>query len=225
MIGDEGSGGSWEDEGSQVLISALEHYSYCPRQCALIHLEQTYDENEFTMRGRMAHEQVHQEGQECNGDIRIVRGMTLWSRKLGLLGKADVVEFREAGPYPVEYKVGRHRGAHAELQLCAQAMCLEEMLGVPVAIGAIYYRGARQRKQVKFVPNLRARVEEVVSEVRRMLASERLPEAHNDARCPHCSLRAACMPEITSDGSVLRGLQGVLFRPSAVAVSGVEEDG
>ncbi len=222
----DGSKSQWaEDEGSQVLISALEHYSYCPRQCALIHLERTFDENEFTVRGRMAHEQVHQEGQESTGDVRVVRGMTLWSHKLGLLGKADVVEFREDGPYPVEYKVGRYRGTHAELQLCAQAICLEEMLNIPVTAGAVYYRGSRQRKEVVFVPALRRRVEEVASQVRIMLASERLPEACNDRRCRHCSLHTACMPEITADGNVIRGLQGALFRPTAGALPEMEEDG
>src|SRR5207247_5217209 len=95
------------EELEPVLISALEHYSYCPRQCALIHVEQTFDENLFTIRGRLAHERVHTQDDEIRQGVRLARAVPLWSERYGLRGKTDLVEFREEGPYPVEYKVGR----------------------------------------------------------------------------------------------------------------------
>src|SRR4029450_12053982 len=98
-----------EDELDVVLISALEHWSYCPRQCGLIHLENVWDENLFTLRGREAHERTDQSGETGEGGVRVVRGMPLWHDGLGLYGKADVVEFLDDTPYPVEYKAGERR--------------------------------------------------------------------------------------------------------------------
>src|SRR5687768_7704070 len=113
-------------EDDLILISALEHWSYCPRQCALIHLEQTYDENLFTLRGNRAHRSVDEAGAAAAAGERVIRGLPLWSDRLGLTGRADLVEFREDVPYPVEHKAGRRRNwAHEALQLCAQALCLE----------------------------------------------------------------------------------------------------
>jgi CRISPR-associated exonuclease Cas4 len=127
-----------EDEDDPVLISALEHFSYCPRQCALIHREQTFDENIYTLRGREIHQRVDLPREGRDGDVRVETGLDLWSSRLGLVGKADLVEFHSETPYPVEYKHGPiRRGNHADLQLCAQALCLEEMLGVRVPKGAI----------------------------------------------------------------------------------------
>src|SRR3954470_4175210 len=126
---------SYEDEIDSRLdvpISAIEHYSYCPRQCALIHVEQTFDENVYPIRGNLAHERVDAAEETVRSDVRVARSVPLWSERYGLRGKADLVEFRADGPYPVEYKVGARRGRHADLQLCAQALCLEEMLGVAV---------------------------------------------------------------------------------------------
>jgi CRISPR-associated exonuclease Cas4 len=122
----------------EVPISAIEHYSYCPRQCALIHVEQVFEENVFTIRGRLAHERVEQGEETSASGVRVFRDVPLWSERLGLRGKADVVEMRPEGPYPVEYKVGKRHGAHADLQLCAQALCLEEMLASTVERGAIF---------------------------------------------------------------------------------------
>ena len=122
-----------------VPISAIEHFSYCPRQCALIHVEQTYHENVYTIRGSLAHQRVESAETTVEHGIRVVREIPLWSERYRLRGKSDAVEFRRAGPFPVEYKVGRPHGIHADLQLCAQALCLEEMLGVGVPVGAIYH--------------------------------------------------------------------------------------
>lgn len=211
----DGRDGAWPEEDI-VLISALEHWSYCPRQCALIHLEQTYDENVFTLRGNRAHQRVHEAGDAVEHGTRAVRGLALWSDRLGLRGKADVVEFRGPGstaPYPVEHKVGRGRtGAHDALQLCAQAVCLEEMLGVDIPAGAIAYHGSHKRREVAFDVALRQHLEAAVAAVRDMLRGTALPPAVNDARCPNCSLFDACLPDLTATPARLRGFQGALFR-------------
>ena len=200
------------DDEIEVLLSAIEHYSYCPRQCALIHVEQTYDENLFTMRGKLAHERVDSGDDEPNRGIETVRGIPLWSERYGLRGKADVVEFRPEGPYPVEYKSGRRHGSHADLQLCAQAICLEEMMGVTVPRGAIYYASTRKRYEVIFDEDLRARTLALVRAIREMIAAQRLPDAPNDERCPNCSLINACLPNVIGEHARLRGLQGTLFQ-------------
>jgi CRISPR-associated exonuclease Cas4 len=207
------SGSGWQDD-DLVLISALEHWSYCPRQCGLIHLEQTYDENIFTLRGNRAHERAHTESGGTEDGVRVVRGLPLWSDRLGLIGKADVVEWHGQTPYPVEYKVGKKRTwGHEVLQLCAQAMCLEEMLGVDVLGGAIFYAGSRRRREVVFTEGDAALVETSVGRIRAMLRGDRLPEAVDDARCPNCSLVDACAPGITGHPAVIRGHYAELFHP------------
>ncbi len=198
-----------------IPISAIEHWSYCPRQCALIHLEQTYDENLFTLRGNRAHERVHTEAAGTDDGVRVVRGLPLWSERLGLIGKSDLVEWHGETPYPVEYKVGKQRKwAHEALQLCAQAICLEEMLGVPVPKGAVYYAGSKRRREVTFGEDDRTAVEEGAALIRSMLAGERLPLAVNDARCPNCSLIDACAPGLSSRPAVIRGHYAELFHPN-----------
>jgi CRISPR-associated exonuclease Cas4 len=197
-----------------VLISAIEHWSYCPRQCALIHLEQTYDENLFTLRGNRAHERAHSESVATEDGVRIVRGLPLWSDRLGLTGKADIVEWHGETPYPVEYKVGKQRTwEHEALQLCAQAICLEEMLGVPVPQGAIFYVGSKRRREVTFDPGQVELVETTVTGIRAMLADQRLPHAINDSRCPNCSLVDACAPGIAANPAIIRGHFAELFHP------------
>jgi CRISPR-associated exonuclease Cas4 len=203
----------WLDAEIDVPISALEHYSYCPRQCALIHVEQTFDENQFTIRGQIAHERVDSGEDRSLRGVRTVRGIPLWSEQLGLQGKADLVEFREDGPYPVEYKVGRRRSEHADLQLCAQALCLEEMLATSVPRGAVFHHAERRRYEVEFDARLRARTVEVIGAIREQLRRQELPPAPNDARCPNCSLVNACLPSVIGERARMRGLQGALFRP------------
>lgn len=197
----------------EVPISALEHYSYCPRQCGLIHIEQTFEENIFTVKGQLAHERVDAGDKEIARGVRVLRSVTLWSERYGLRGKADIVEMRKAGPYPVEYKVGQRRGRHADLQLCAQALCLEEMLGVPVARGAVFYHASRRRHEVDIDDELRDATVSAIAAIRRMLRTQQLPPAPNDARCPNCSLINACLPYVVAEPARLRGLQGALFVP------------
>src|SRR5579871_6174065 len=150
------------------MISAIEHYSYCPRQCALIHVEQVYDENVFTLRGSMAHERADSGTSEMIGTTRVERSLPIWSERLGIYGRTDTVEFRADGTiYPVEYKHGpRRKHRHDDLQLCAQAACLEEMFGQPVARGAIYHHTTRRRREVEFTPELHAEMETVVAQIR-----------------------------------------------------------
>jgi CRISPR-associated exonuclease Cas4 len=184
-----------------VMISALEHWSYCPRQCALIHLEQTFDENLYTLRGRAVHKRVDEPVAEEQAGMRIERALPLWSKALGLIGKGDVVEFHGETPYPVEYKHGPHREQeHDDLQLCAQALCLEAMTGQSVPRGAIYHHSSRKRREVEFTAELRTRVVEVTGVIRAMLIAKRLPPPVNDHRCTHCSLQESCMPSVIDEG-------------------------
>jgi CRISPR-associated exonuclease Cas4 len=194
-----------------VPISAIEHYSYCPRQCALIHVEQTFSDNVYTVRGSQAHERVHGGDDAPSRGVPVARGVPLWSERHGLRGKADLIELRPEGPYPVEHKVGRRHGEHPDLQLCAQALCLEEMLGAPVPRGAVYHYATRRRREVVFDEALRERTLRAVGEVREMLRRQELPPAPNDARCPNCSLIGSCLPSVVGEPDRLRGLQGALW--------------
>jgi CRISPR-associated exonuclease Cas4 len=189
------SPGEW-DEAEVVMISALQHHSYCPRQCALIHVEKVFDENLYTLRGRRVHERTHDPESALEDGVRVERGLPLFSERLGLIGKSDVVEFRPGeAAYPVEYKSGPRRGSiHDDIQLCAQAMCLEEMLGGDVPCGAVYHYASRRRREVVFDGDLRSLTEETVRAVRELLSTSTVPPPVADARCPKCSLFDACMP-------------------------------
>lgn len=196
-----------------IMISALQHYSYCPRQYALIHREQTFDENVYTLRGRAVHQQVDKPEHEVAHGVRVERALALWSHRLGLTGRADVVEFHGATPYPVEYKHGpRRQRQHDDLQLCAQALCLEEMTGQEVREGAIFHHGSRRRRAVQFTPALRQQVVKTVAAIRQIMASPTLPPAVNDARCTHCSLQGACLPSVISAKARQQAAQATLFK-------------
>jgi CRISPR-associated exonuclease Cas4 len=200
------------DESELVMISALEHWSYCPRQCALIHLEQTFDENLYTLRGNAVHKRVDEPETEEQGGMRVERALPLWSKTLGLIGKADVVEFHGETPYPVEYKHGpRREHTHDDLQLCAQAICLEEMTGKPVPRGAIYHHSSRRRREVIFDEALRSHVEESVMAIRAMLSARVLPPPVNDKRCDHCSLKESCLPSVIGEQDRAKRLVRDLF--------------
>lgn len=177
-------------------ISALQHFAYCPRQALLIHLDGLWEENLATQRGRLVHARVAEPGAVTAPGVREERALPLWSDRLGLVGIADVVEFHDDGTvFPIEYKRGPRRPAeHDNVQLCAQAMCLEDMMGRPVPRGAIFHAESRRRRLVVFTPELRARVEAIAAATRAMLAEGVLPPPANDERCPGCSLREACQP-------------------------------
>ncbi|MCG2771042.1 MAG: CRISPR-associated protein Cas4 [Desulfobacterales bacterium] len=206
------------DESDLIPISAVQHYSYCPRQAALIHLEQVWEENLYTLRGRFVHEEVDQPGEEVDGNLRIERSLPLWSRRWGLVGKADVVEFHGLTPYPVDYKHGPRRPrTHDDLQVCAQAVCLEEMTGQLVPRGAIYHATSRRRREVECDEALRRRLREVVAALREALRRDILPPAPNDKRCRQCSLKSSCLPTVVADARRMARLGSDLYR--------VEEDG
>jgi CRISPR-associated exonuclease Cas4 len=192
-------------------LSALQHWSYCPRQCGLIHLEQVFEDNLYTLRGQAVHAQVDQPGFELRKGVRIERALPVWSDVHGLIGKTDAVEFDPASgvPYPVEYKHGsRHKAAdiaHADdVQLAAQALCLAEMSGQTVQEGALYYASSKRRRVVPITPELRQEVMDIAQAIRAMLDSGQLPPPTPDTRrCQHCSLHDRCQPQ------AWRSLQGV----------------
>lgn len=202
-----------EDTTQVIHVSALNQYAYCSRRCALIYVEQIFEDNVYTMRGRNLHERTDDpRASECENEVRVERGLSLWNRRLGLVGKADVVEFHGSSPYPVEYKSGpRAQYDNDDLQLCAQAMCLEEMTGQAVPRGAIFHHKSRRRREVLFTPNLRTQVEETVAAIRALLASKRLPPPVNDRRCEKCSLKEACMPQVLEEPGREKRLLGDLF--------------
>lgn len=188
------------EDDDLIPISALQHYLYCPRQCALIHLEQHWAENRQTAEGQLLHRQADKPQVERRRGVRTVTAMPLLSLELGITGKADVVEFHssEAGEcaFPVEYKRGRPKAHRAdEVQLCAQALCLEPMLGTPVEAGALFYGQTRRRQEVTFDPALRELTRRIIADTRRMLVSGQTPSAtYTPKLCDRCSLIDACQP-------------------------------
>lgn len=162
-----------------ILISALQHYSYCPRQCALIHEEQAFADNLHTARGNAVHTIVDLEGYEMRDGVLIERALPLSCERLGLIGKADIVEFLpDDTPYPVEYKHGpRRQRTHDDIQLAAQALCLEEMTGRAVFLGAIYHASSRRRREVAITPTLRQLVVTTTAAIRGLLQSGTMPPA------------------------------------------------
>jgi CRISPR-associated exonuclease Cas4 len=211
----------WRDE-DLVAVSALQHWSYCPRQCALIHLDQAWDENLYTLRGRAAHERVDQPDGAFESGVRVERALPVWSARLGLVGRADAVEFPGGVPFPVEYKHGpRRERRHDDLQLAAQALCLEEMFGIPVPRGAVFHHGSRRRREVAITSDLRLAVGEAVSAVRAMLRGRQLPPAVNDRRCDKCSLRESCLPAVTDrPGRAGRVVQSLFVVPQILETGG-----
>ncbi|MCW1887562.1 CRISPR-associated protein Cas4 [Luteolibacter flavescens] len=185
------------DEDHLVAISALQHWLYCPRQCALIHVERAWEENKFTAQGRVMHERAHEGPNESRPGIRITRGLPVRSLGLGLSGQCDVVEFHTDGRVvPVEYKRGKPKAHRAdEVQLCAQALCLEEMLGGAIEGGCLYYGERRRRTPVNFDHELRDLVTVTASSVRECLTTGTTPPAeYEPRRCDACSLIELCQP-------------------------------
>jgi CRISPR-associated exonuclease Cas4 len=230
-------------------LSALQHLLFCERRAALVHIEGVWEENVFTVEGAHVHQRVEDDlPVESRGDIRIARGLRLRSLRLGLAGKADVVEFHrmsEEGaepstrtadgfpsvgvalpgatglwrPFPVEYKRGRLRREEGyEVQLCAQAICLEEMLGVGVPEGAIFYGKPRRRLEVAIDASLRNRTELAVERLHELLNAGVTPQARYEKKCDSCSLVKICLPKAMS---TRRGARGYL----AQALMALEKEG
>ncbi len=196
-------------EGESIPISALQHMLYCPRQCALIHVERQWVENIHTAEGRILHQRVDSGGVESRGDFSIHRRVPIRSLELGLFGYADVVEMHDGGtrPRPVEYKRGRPKRHRAdEVQLCAQALCLEEMTGYAVPAGDLFYGKSRRRAEVVFDSDLRMLTASTAERTRRMLDSRETPApVYEHRKCGHCSLESVCQPEAGDGGGTVCG--------------------
>lgn len=178
-------------------ISALQHLLYCERQCALIHLDQHWSENRFTAEGRVLHERAHEGPSESRPGVRIARGMQVSSEVLGLSGVCDVVEFHRNGLIlPVEYKRGKPKSHRAdEVQLCAQALCIEEMLRASIPEGSLFYGENRRRSSVTFDPELRELTVSLSEKLHQMISQRILPPADYERRkCSACSLIEECQP-------------------------------
>jgi CRISPR-associated exonuclease Cas4 len=178
-------------------------------------VEQVFADNLHTARGNAVHALVDEPGAERQGTVRIERAMPLWSDQLGLIGRADLVEFSASGsPYPVEYKHGpKRKRAHDDLQLAAQALCLEEMTGKEVPFGALFHFSSRRRREVAIDAKLRAAVAEATAAVRSLIDERRLPPPVNDARCAHCSLIELCQPAALSARTRYHDLLRNLYAP------------
>lgn len=210
-------------EDGLLPISALQHLLFCPRQCALIHIEGLWAENRLTVEGRHLHEKAHDGPGEIRSGVRVARGLSLRSFRLGLVGKADVVEFHpsaggdEGRAFPIEYKRGRPKKHEADrVQLCAQALCLEEMLGARVSDGAIFYGQTRRRLDVAFDSRLRRLTEQTAERLHALIASGRTPSAMREPKCANCSLLEVCLPDAMAQS---RSATRYLARALASAMS------
>jgi CRISPR-associated exonuclease Cas4 len=208
------------NEDDLLPLSSLQHMAFCPRQCALMFTEQIWDENRFTAEGRIFHERVHELGQETRGNVRICRAVFIRSLRLGILGITDVVEFHRQVdgawlPFPVEYKRGKPKADDCDkVQLCAQAICLEEMLGATIPEGALFYGQTRHRLDVVFDVALRQETETVARQVHGLIATGRTPPPVYGKRCESCSLLAECLPKtIQKRRSVKNYMKQILEEP------------
>ena len=190
-----------------VNVSALNQYAYCPRRCALIYVESEFSDNIHTQRGNAEHERVDRVAHTTSREgARIEYALPIWSERIGLIGKCDVVEFWQDGTiYPVEYKHGPRRAwGNDDLQLAAQAMCLEEMFTVTIAAGAIFHAGSKRRREVIISDSLRESVIAVIANIRAVLQAGALPPPVNDKRCDQCSLKEICQPQATAESAKRR---------------------
>ena len=199
------------DPDDCLMISGLQHFHFCKRQWALIHIEQQWAENLRTVEGNILHERAHDEQfTESRGDLFITRGLRVFSLRLGLSGECDVVEFirddsgislhgREGSwrPYPVEYKRGQPKEDSCdELQLCAQAMCLEEMLVCTIDEGALFYGEIRRRSKVQLTDDMKERVREMYREMHKYMRDGYIPRVKPTKSCNACSLKNICMQKL-----------------------------
>jgi CRISPR-associated exonuclease Cas4 len=189
-------------ESDLLPLSALQHLAFCERQWGLIHLEQQWNENRLTAEGRLMHENADTETTEIRDGVRTCRGLRIRSLRLGIAGRADVVEFGPDGPRPVEYKRGKPKADDIdEVQLCAQALCLEEMLGVSIAEGSLFYGEPRRRTAVVFDAALRDRVERLIERLHELMRAGVTPGPVYAKKCKSCSLLQVCEPKSTGGKS------------------------
>jgi CRISPR-associated exonuclease Cas4 len=186
-----------DTERRSVPLSALEHYAYCPRQAALIHVEGYFQSNVDTVRGDLAHAAVNEPGAgQDRRRQRTWRSLPVWSHQYGLHGICDVVQFTAGGPVPIEHKSGGYRpGGPADVQVAAQVLCLREMFGAPVPTGVVFAGKDRRRHEVAVDSLLADRVRQAADAVRALYDADRLPAPVNDSRCRRCSLQEGCLPQ------------------------------
>lgn len=215
------------DDDSLLMISALQHVLFCERQCALIHIEQVWTENVFTVRGQGMHERAHEGGTEYHDGIRIERGIPLRSRSLGLVGKSDVVEFHKRGthdadkevlvPFPVEYKLGKPKKNRCdEVQLCAQAICLEEMLDFEIPEGALFYGKTKRRKEIVFDRELREITETTAIRLHELVDNGITPPpVYEKHKCDNCSLFDLCLPKSCMKPSPISYMERIVYEETS----------
>ena len=206
-------------------LSGLQHFVFCRRQWALIHIENQWKDNYRTVDGTLMHEKAHdRENEESRGNLLIKRGVSVYSAGLGVSGQCDVLEYRRSDdgiplpgkdglwqPYPVEYKRGKPKTDNSDkLQLCAQAMCLESMLCCDIPEGALFYGEIRRRETVLFTDELRAQVREQLAQMHELYKKGHTPKAKSTKRCAACSLKELCLPELTKKRSVSSYLKAAL---------------
>ena len=211
-------------EEDYLPLSGIQHFAFCRRQWALIHIENQWAENERTVDGTIMHEKAHSGDVESRGDAVIMRALRVFSATLGVSGECDVVEFHRNAdgillnghdglwqPYPVEYKRGKPKEHNAdEMQLCAQAMCLEEMLCCTIPCGALFYGEPRRRTEVEFTPELRRAVEDSLNEMHDYYKRGYTPKAKPRKGCTACSLKEICLPKMAQRKSVAAYVAGAL---------------
>lgn len=189
-------------EEELLQLSGLQHILYCKRQCALIHLEQLWADNFFTAKGIVMHDKAHENKYEYKKGVIIERDVYLKSYALGLVGKSDVIEFHKSKnsqltPFPVEYKSGKAKNDNTDkVQLCAQALCLEEMLNTQILKGALYYGKTHSRLEVDFNKSLRDETIMLSKEFHDLMESKITPKAEYSKKCDNCSFKELCLPEI-----------------------------
>lgn len=195
------------NEDNLILISAIQHYRFCPRQCALIHMERTWQENQYTAEGLLLHSRAHSIEKENRRNVLLQYGLPVRSLQFGIIGKCDLVEFHYKDgrrkelvkTIPVEYKRGKAKKAdHDALQLCAQNLCLEEMLNTQIPYGYLFYHKVRRRLKIRFTKDIRKKTIEVIAEVRQLLNANTVPKAVYSTSCKRCSLYNQCKPKIFS---------------------------
>lgn len=198
-------------EDDWLALSGLQHFAFCRRQWALIHIEQQWQENYLTTAGHLEHERAHDyEQSESRGDTLIMRDLRVFSRHLGITGACDVVEFHQSddgvplrgrnglwSAYPIEYKHGQSKTVDADrLQLCAEAICLEEMLSCEIVEGALFYQRTRRRERVELTEELRGTVVAMVQEMHQLFSRGHTPRVKPRKACSACSLKDICLPEL-----------------------------
>lgn len=197
-----------------IPLSALNHFLFCPRRAALIHVEGIFEDNHHTLRGDIVHEHADLAGYEVVKGVTLVRALPVFSERLGLSGKCDIVEQRPDGSLlPVEFKVGKRRQwENDDAQLCAQALCLEEMFNVSIPRGAVFHADSKRRREVEFTAELRAKTEAAAGELHALLNEQRVPLAVFKPACEECSLYEICLPKATENPDRIARAAGGLFR-------------